>query len=56
MINDSLRIHLSVQSYRLLVEYTDYLYLYLFFLSANMFRICFKYALKWNILAKMCAD
>lgn len=42
MINDSLRIHLSVQSYRLLVEYTENLYLYLFRLSANIFQTCIK--------------
>lgn len=42
MINYSLRIHLSLQSYRLLVEYTEYLYLYLFFLSANIFQTCIK--------------
>ena len=42
MINYSLRIYLSLQSYRLLVEYTEYLYLYLFFLSANTFQTCIK--------------
>ncbi len=49
MINYSLRIYLSVQNYRLLVEYTEYLYLYLSFCR----QIYFKYALKRDILAKM---
>ena len=42
MINDSLRIIMLQQSYGLLVEYAEYLYLYLFFLSANIFQTCIK--------------
>lgn len=42
MINDSLRIHLSLQSYGLLVEYAEYLCPYLFWLSANIFQTCIK--------------
>lgn len=42
MIIYSLRIHLSLQSYRLLVEYAEFLCPYLFFLSANIFQTCIK--------------
>lgn len=42
MIIYSLRIIILLQSYRLLVEYTEYLCLYLFFLSANIFQTCIK--------------